>query len=106
LGICLDQTCPEGKVVEQIENKPFLVVNDRGHGLPSSLVPFEKRERGESLLSDEILVPCNLPEKFRRADAVVKISGSRSDCCNLLTLPNLRVSWGCHFEITSIEKAN
>jgi len=60
------------------------VVDDRGHGLPWSLVPVEKRERGESLLSDEILAPCNLPEKFWRADVVVKTRGGRRDLLQLI----------------------
>ncbi len=55
--------------------------------------------------SDNILVPCNnIPSEFRKVNLRVSISGLKKSCCNLLTKPEFRASFGCKFEITSIEK--
>jgi len=54
------------------------------------------------LFSGRILAPCNLPERYRKENLPVMISGRKKSCCNQLTQPNFRYAYGCKFEITAI----
>lgn len=51
-----------------------------------------------------ILVPCNkLTNEFQKDSLKIQFSGNEMSCCNLITQPHYRVSYGCKFEITSIK---
>ncbi len=57
--------------------------------------------------SDFILVPCSLPDSLKIPEMMVEVSGQIvKDCCNLLTLPQIRGGFGCKFYITEIKKLN
>lgn len=63
-------------------------------------------ESGYIIGSMNILVPYNLEEKYRNEELQVIVSGYKKECCELLSLPQLRSGFGCQFEITSIEIFN
>jgi hypothetical protein len=52
--------------------------------------------------SDFILAPCNLPNRYKKENLNIVVSGNRKSCCNQFTQPNWRYSYGCKFEITEI----
>lgn len=57
------------------------------------------------VISDRILVPCDsLPKMYRVPNLKVKVSGTKSGCCNAVSLPDIRGRFGCHFKVTFIEK--
>lgn len=96
-----EKSCENEQVIESIHNGEYKV--SKIENLPFQLVPLSAINKGKTE-PDEILVPCNLPKEFQKEGLVVLVSGNKKNCCNLLTLPNYRVSWGCKFEISSIEK--
>ncbi|NLU40543.1 MAG: hypothetical protein GXX78_16820 [Bacteroidales bacterium] len=54
--------------------------------------------------SESILVPCGLPENLKIPETYLKVSGQIvKDCCNLLTLPQIRGGFGCKFYITEYQ---
>lgn len=52
---------------------------------------------------DSTLVPCNLPDNFKENNLLVVFSGNKSNCCDILTHPQLRTSYGCKLELTDIK---
>ena len=55
--------------------------------------------------SKSILVPCDLPDTLKTPEIYLKVSGQIvQDCCNLLTLPQIRGGFGCKFYITECQK--
>lgn len=53
---------------------------------------------------NNILVPCNkLANEYQKDSLKIQFSGNEMSCCNLITQPHYRVSYGCKFEITSIK---
>jgi hypothetical protein len=52
--------------------------------------------------SDSILAPCNLPNRYKKENLNIVVSGNKKSCLNQLTQPNFKYSYGCKFEITSI----
>jgi len=53
---------------------------------------------------NDLLVPCEiLSDDFKLDSLAVIFSGSKTDCCNVLTHTNWRASFGCMTAITSIE---
>lgn len=55
--------------------------------------------------SESILVPSGLPDSLKIPEIFVNVSGQIvKDCCNLLTLPQIRGGFGCKFYITKIQK--
>ncbi len=60
---------------------------------------------GYRIGSNNILVPCGfIPKNLQIDERIVIISGNKTSCCDQLTLPTLRTSFGCKFEISSIEQ--
>lgn len=56
--------------------------------------------------SESILVPCRLPENLKIPETYLKVSGQIvKDCCNLLTLPQIRGGFGFKFYITGYQTA-
>jgi hypothetical protein len=53
--------------------------------------------------NDVLVLSESLPTVLRRDNIQVNFSGNRFDCCDLLTQPNIRTTFGCKFKITSIE---
>ena len=65
------------------------------------------RDSGYFAGSENILVPCELPDSLKIAETLVNVTGQvTKDCCNLLSLPQIRGAFGCKFEISTIQKIN
>jgi hypothetical protein len=53
--------------------------------------------------SESILVPCDFPDSLKIPETIIKVNGQIvNDCCGILTLPQIRVGFGCKFYITEI----
>jgi len=58
---------------------------------------------GITTKDNDFLVPCEpLSEDFKSDGLTINFSGSKSECCNVLTHTNWRAGFGCMIEITSI----
>lgn len=56
---------------------------------------------------NDVVVPCvPLSDDFKIGSLAVVFSGSKMDCCNVLTHTNWRASFGCMIDITSLDKVN
>ena len=111
-----DDTCADEKTIESIENdtgKIFInnhyVTNDGDTNAVFGItVNHEDFKTDTFTLFPEnerkILVPCNLPNEFNTDNLLILFSGKKKSCCNELTQPNWRISYGCKLELTKIRK--
>lgn len=112
---CLEVTCEDEETKEIYSNESGvireLVIGHNPNGESYDFIPENPSGKVEpySLFvilakDNELLIPCqNLLGSFMDDSMAVTFSGTRIACCNLLTQPNVRTSFGCKFEITSIE---
>ncbi|WP_125185160.1 hypothetical protein [Botryobacter ruber] len=103
MQIACGQSCKDEVLAETIINKQgkIVIVND----VFCITTDSASLNRGGYIVgSENILVPCNLSDDYKVSELKVIISGQKSSCCNLVTLPVLRTSFGCKFEVTSIKK--
>ena len=110
LSICAD-SCTDEITTDRLEEVYAKVIinntatNDDGEILKFfalSINPDDLDKDTWSIVSEFILVPCNLPERYEKENLHVIISGNRKSCCNVLTQPYFRGAYGCKFEITDI----
>ncbi|WP_157366822.1 hypothetical protein [Algoriphagus vanfongensis] len=103
--------CGEGEsVIEILENRQGKIVHIQNleQNLDYWFIDIDQNyfdKEGYSKSNETTLIPCNPNQNFTNGSRVV-VSGKRLNCCNLITWPQLRYSWGCKFEITSIESIN
>ena len=99
--------CMDESVIEKIINVPGKIVQiqnteNKIDYLFIDIDPAFLDKQGYSTSNETTLVPCNLSEHYKNGMRVV-VSGKKMSCCDLITLPMLRYSWGCKFEISSIK---
>lgn len=95
--------CKDLQVVEEIKEKEVVV-----YAVSGGYVLCRDGGGGCSIGDENVLVPCKeLPTEFQTEGKVLIVSGNRMNCCKLVTLPQLRVNFGCLFIASSIkEKSN
>jgi len=112
LAIC-ETACDNGVLLDQLENvRAKVIVNntysDDDGGVSTiyaiTINPDDLDSDTWTVEPDLILAPCNLPNNYKKGNLNIILSGNRKSCCNQLTKPNFKTSYGCVFEITKIEK--
>ena len=110
LSICADSCTDEvtTDVLEEVHAKVILnntAINDDGEiskFFAITINPDDLNKDTWNIVSEFILAPCNLPERYKKENLHIIISGNKKSCCNVLTQPHWRGSYGCKFEITDI----
>ena len=111
LSIC-ETTCDDETVTDRLDNVRAKVIvnntytNDAGEIFTVYAItinPDDLNSDTWTIDADFILAPCNLPDRFKKENSTIIISGNRKSCCSQLTQPDFRTSYGCKFEITKIE---
>lgn len=99
--------CETESVIETIVNRQGKIVhieNDK-YNMDYWMIEIDPEyldNQGYALSNETTLVPCNFSKNYTDGTKVL-ISGRKMNCCNLITYPWFFHSWGCKFEITSIE---
>lgn len=105
-----DSRCANTSVLENIVKRKGKIVHilskDKGYEADYWIIDVDPNfyeKGGYSTSNETTLVPCNLNEKYLVNGMKVVVSGERLNCCNLLTHPQLRYSWGCKFNVIAVE---
>jgi len=99
--------CDEVSVTEEISevNAKVVLIENEEYNLNYKFLDIDPEfldKEGYSTSNQTTLIPCELSDNYRDGMKVI-VSGKKLDCCNIISLPSIRKSWGCKFEITSIE---
>ncbi len=102
-----DNICEKATSIEEINNIPAKIVHLKNTKYNLDYMFFDidpefLDKEGYSTSNETVLIPCELDKSYTDGMKVI-ISGRKIDCCNIISLPSIRKSWGCKFEITSIE---
>jgi len=101
--VLCESTCDNEKIIGNVENVTGKIIYlDVIETWIIETHPDFINSPGYSPSDEFALVPCNLGEGDKIENMTVVLSGRKLNCCKLITLPHLRFSWGCKFEITSI----
>ena len=100
-SVC-EHNCDDESVVEQISDQRARVIEHERFGFILTTNQDDFNRDFFTATNEFILVPCNWNNSFSD-NSVVIISGNKKSCCNLLSYPMERRSFGCKFEITSIK---
>jgi predicted glycosyltransferase len=104
-----DNICEKATSIEEINNIPAKIVHLQNTKYNLDYIFFDidpefLDKEGYSTSNETVLIPCELDKSYTDGMKVI-ISGRKIDCCNIISLPSIRKSWGCKFEMTSIELA-
>jgi hypothetical protein len=100
---CEKFNCKDAKVVQTLANIEAKVIQIQDVYC-LTIDPTDFEIDGFKINGENILVLCQeLHSDLQKINQRVIVSGQKMDCCELLTLPYLRVSFGCLFKISSIK---
>lgn len=110
LSVC-ETTCDDEVISDRLGDVPAKVIINNTYTSAEgktfavhaiTINPADLDNQDWTVDPDFILAPCNLPDRLKKDNLAVVISGNRKSCCNQLTQPNFRTAYGCKFEITDI----
>lgn len=112
---CSSSLCENIQITTKFDNEAGvikeIVIGDNPGGISHDLLLDGNYHQNRpfklyliTTVTNELLVPCEpIAENLMIDSLAVYFTGNKTDCCNVLTQPNIRTSYGCMIDIISIK---